>query len=218
MIEPAAFCADDRLQNRADQTGFSFAELEICQSQTDDGVVCPRVNTPVHEGGLHGKISSFCGGRSNTGHWCNIMGDRLRNTPEYQSYTHAGAKEHGKPGHSTVFRAGIIGTKTDLTPLAERNEENKDHEEQHSGQIQPTELFGQEVIDRIRDDREAFIERYCPESDASGQQQGQSKDKVIDVGFFHQEISFPVIVDSRKAHYICLYYSEKGSSLSKYSS
>ena len=131
------FFSDHRFQQITDHGAFLFPELKISQSQTYHRITGPGMYAPMHETGANGKPGCFLCQRFNARHGSDIMGQRFRHAPEYQAYAHSRAKEHGKPGHRTVFRLIVIISQPHLTEPAESYYQQKQDKKEHHAQIKP---------------------------------------------------------------------------------
>lgn len=109
------------------------------------------MESPVFKGSTDGKGGSFIGT------WCKASGSigevgyRFCYTPEYQSDSHTGTKEHGEPGTSGELRLGIIGTQFNGAILGESYGQSSNYKDQHCKEVKPAKLHFQEVEDLVHD-------------------------------------------------------------------
>ena len=80
------------------------------------------MKAPMKIGKQHSRFSGLNGMPHSIG-WRDIMKNGFCNRIENQSYSHAGAEQHGEPGPVTEFRLGICAANTDF-PIATKNQIN----------------------------------------------------------------------------------------------
>jgi hypothetical protein len=155
--------AEKWLEHAREKLGTAEAIRAIGHAQSDDGVHCPRVQSPVEKCGSHGDVDGLRRTRvDRAGRRRQIEEERLADAVEDKADTHAGREHHRDPRRGPILRALPVLTQRNLSEPGDRHDDCEDRGQAGRDDEEPAQVLHRPVEHRRRDVAQSIRRHEAP--------------------------------------------------------